>query len=83
MSFKKKSAVYSVAALMLCVAVYLNWSYNKTDDGEYSSAAEFENAKMLGEAALVDSSQETKEISGRHTPPPAQAGQRRGRFDSE
>lgn len=64
MSFKKKSAVYSVAALMLCVAVYLNWSYNKTDDGEYSSAAEFENAKMLGEAALVDSSQETKETSG-------------------
>ncbi len=31
MSFKKRGAVYSVVALMLCVAVYLNWSYNKGD----------------------------------------------------
>ena len=36
MSFKKRGAVYSVVALMLCVAVYLNWSYNKDNSSEVS-----------------------------------------------
>ncbi len=31
-SIRKKGAVYGVIALMLCVAVYLNWSYVKTPD---------------------------------------------------
>ncbi len=31
-SIQKKGAVYGVIALMLCVAVYLNWSYVKTPD---------------------------------------------------
>jgi len=53
MALKKKGAVYSVVALMLCVAVYLNWNYNKQEEG-YNSVGDFENSKMLGEASLVD-----------------------------
>ena len=46
---KKKSAVYSVVALMLCMAVYLNWSYTKErPDPEYNAAGEFEDSKILG-----------------------------------
>jgi len=67
---KKKGAVYSVVALMLCMAVYLNWSYNRggTDDG-YKSMEDFETSKMLGEAALVDGSAagEIEETSGTET----------------
>ncbi|MBR4878227.1 MAG: SpoIIIAH-like family protein [Clostridia bacterium] len=52
---KKKGAVYSVVALMLCMAVYLNWSYTKDrPDAEYNEAGEFEDSKILGEAKLVD-----------------------------
>ena len=56
MALKKRGAVYSVIALMLCVAVYLNWSYNKKDDENYSAASATEDAKILGEAKLVDAS---------------------------
>ena len=52
---KKKGAVYSVVALMLCMAVYLNWSYDRgSSDAGYDSMEDFETSKMLGEAALVD-----------------------------
>ncbi len=50
---KKKGAIYSVIALMLCVAVYLNWSYNKTEDG-VSAAGRPGDGKILGQAQLVD-----------------------------
>lgn len=65
MSIRKKGAVYSVVALMLCVAVYLNWSYNR-DEGGYSSASELESGKMLGEAQLVDGDarDDTSAVSG-------------------
>ncbi|MEA4921336.1 MAG: SpoIIIAH-like family protein [Clostridiaceae bacterium] len=66
MALKKKGAVYSVVALMLCVAVYLNWSYNRDDEG-YSSVADFEKGKMLGEATLVDGETDTgdtQQVSG-------------------
>ncbi len=55
MSMKRRGAVYSVVALMLCAAVYLNWSYNRRQEEGFSSVAEFNESKMLGEAALVDS----------------------------
>lgn len=65
MSMKKRGAVYSVVALMLCVAVYLNWSYNRQEEEGYQSVAEFNNAKMLGEAALVDGAAgESADVSG-------------------
>ena len=61
MVVKRKSAVYSVIALMLCMAVYLNWSYTKNQpDSEYCQAGEFEDGKVLGEATLVDGAEEEK-----------------------
>lgn len=52
MVLKKKGAIYSVIALMLCVAVYLNWSYTK-NDGDFSAASN-NDGKVLGEATLVN-----------------------------
>ena len=46
---KKKGAIYSVIALMLCVAVYLNWSYNRGDD-DFSAASNTDDSKILGQA---------------------------------
>lgn len=65
---KKKSAVYSVVALMLCMAVYLNWSYTKErPDTEYNAAGEFEDSKILGEAKLVDETEKIKDEEVRLT----------------
>ena len=47
---KKRGAVYSVVALMLCVAVYLNWEYT---GGDLTGAQDAGN-KVLGESVLVD-----------------------------
>ena len=49
---KKRGAIYSVAALMLCAAVYLNWYY--TQDGDQAEAADKKEGKVLGESILVD-----------------------------
>lgn len=50
---KKRGAIYSVVALMLCVAVYLNWYYTKTD-GDLTGATDYQaDGKVLGEAVLV------------------------------
>ncbi len=51
---KKRGAIYSVVALMLCVAVYLNWYY--TDGAEdYGAATDHQaDGKVLGESVLVD-----------------------------
>jgi stage III sporulation protein AH len=46
---KKRGAIYSVVALMLCVAVYLNWEYT---GGEVAGAEDAGN-KVLGESVLV------------------------------
>ncbi|MFI3227344.1 MAG: SpoIIIAH-like family protein [Clostridia bacterium] len=35
---KKRSAIYSLVALMLCTAVYLNWSYTTVPNGELVSS---------------------------------------------
>jgi len=51
MVIKKRGAVYSVIALMLCVAVYLNWSYNRDPDA--AAAAASGEGKNLGETQLV------------------------------
>ncbi len=50
---KKKGAVYSVVALMLCAAVYLNWSYHR-DPEEAEKTGATDHSKILGEAQLVD-----------------------------
>jgi len=53
MSIKKRGAVIAVVSLMLCVAVYLNWSYTRSDE-DLGSASDVSVGKTLGEAALVD-----------------------------
>ena len=51
---KKKGAIYSVIALMLCAAVYLNWSYNQNNPEETSDAPPHTvNGGLLGESLLV------------------------------
>lgn len=65
MVIKRKSAVYSVIALMLCVAVYLNWSYQREDeDGKAGQVGEIENNKILGESQLVDKTEPTAAKDG-------------------
>lgn len=59
MVIKRKSAVYSVIALMLCVAVYLNWSYQRDGSGKANETGEFEDPKILGESKLVDKTEPT------------------------
>lgn len=51
---KKRGAIYSVVALMLCVAVYLNWYYTKTGE-DYGAADDYQaDGKVLGESILVN-----------------------------
>ena len=48
MKFWKRNAVVAAVVLFVCMAVYLNWSYNQqTEEGA-------DAGKTLGEAALVD-----------------------------
>ena len=59
-SIRKRGAVYGVIALMLCVAVYLNWSYVKTpDDLVVAQQADegTQTGKNYGDAEQVDSVQ--------------------------
>ena len=57
---KKKGAIYSVIALMLCVVVYLNWSYNRGDD-DFSAARNTHDSKILAQPQLVDGVAQTDE----------------------
>ena len=62
---KKRGAIYSVVALMLCVAVYLNWYYTKTGE-DYGSATDYQaDGKVLGESILVDNVKEDTETAGK------------------
>lgn len=47
----KRNAVVAVIVLFVCVAVYLNWSYDRSDT--VSSDLDPNSTKTLGEAALV------------------------------
>lgn len=54
-SIRKRGAVYGVIALMMCVAVYLNWSYVKTpDDLVVAGQADREAGDLYGGVASVD-----------------------------
>ena len=50
---KKKGAVYSVIALMLCVAVYLNWEYTRDQTDPYADVSG-QDPTYLGQADLVN-----------------------------
>jgi len=64
MSIKKRGAVIAVVSLMLCVAVYLNWSYTRTPD-DFGAAADLDAGKTLGEATLVDGVEDTSDTAGK------------------
>ena len=52
---RKRGAVYGVIGLMLCVAVYLNWSYVKTpDDLVVAGQVEDELAQAADAAAEAE-----------------------------
>lgn len=67
MKLWKRNAVVAAIVLFVCVAVYLNWSYDQEAASTAATAAtvsdEESSTKTLGEAALVDSQAETEEAS--------------------
>ena len=58
MKLWKRNAVIAAIALFVCVAVYLNWSYNQDVPGSVDAG------KTLGEAALVGSQNDDTLLSG-------------------
>lgn len=55
MKIHKRGAVYGVIALMMCLAVYLNWSYVKTpDDLVVSGQVGDTEGALYGDVASVD-----------------------------
>ena len=54
-SIRKRGAVYGVIGLMLCVAVYLNWSYFQTpEEMTVANQAAKETGSVYGEVTAVD-----------------------------
>ncbi|HBI64303.1 MAG TPA: hypothetical protein DDX51_04205 [Clostridiales bacterium] len=54
-SLRKRGAVYGVIGLMLCVAVYLNWSYFQTpDELTVANQASQASGHVYGEVTAVD-----------------------------
>jgi len=56
----KRNAVVAVVVLFICVAVYLNWSYNRPED-DYLSFEDEETGKTLGEAVFTGNTQDKEE----------------------
>ncbi len=56
MNLWKRNAVVAAIVLFVCVAVYLNWSYDQSDTAMGDSSVS--TGKTLGEAALVSSDSE-------------------------
>lgn len=65
-SLRKRGAVYGVIGLMLCVAVYLNWSYFQTpEEMTVANQAAKETGSVYGEVTAVD--KETADAAGTDT----------------
>lgn len=65
-SLRKRGAVYGVIGLMLCVAVYLNWSYFQTpEEMTVANQAAKETGSVYGEVTAVD--KETADAAGSDT----------------
>ena len=63
---RKRGAVYGVIGLMLCVAVYLNWSYVKTpDDLVVAGQVEDELAQAADAAAEAEAGNAAATASAR------------------
>ncbi len=62
-SIRKRGAVYGVIGLMLCVAVYLNWSYFQTpEEMTVANQAAEDVGSVYGEVTAVD--KETADAAG-------------------
>ena len=62
-SLRKRGAVYGVIGLMLCVAVYLNWSYFQTPD-ELTIADQAEaSGSVYGAVTAVDNTETAADAS--------------------
>lgn len=64
---KKRGAVYGVIALMLCAAVYLNWSYiGKDDSNQVSGQSDGQTTNVLAQTENgQDTKKDGKENSGK------------------
>ena len=64
---KKRGAVYGVIALMLCAAVYLNWSYiGKDDSNQVSGKSDGQTTNVLAQTENgQDTKKDGKENSGK------------------
>ena len=62
MKLKKKTAVVAMVALLVCTAVYFNWSYQKGKDSEVSGEGKAEpvsdELRLLGTVEEVSSGEE-------------------------
>lgn len=61
MKIKKRTAVAAVVALLVCIAVYLNWSYQKglsedVSDGTDTNDIVSDEQRLLGQIDLVNGS---------------------------
>lgn len=65
MVFKKKQVVMLAMTVVVCVAVYLNWQFNNTNDDltVTESLENNDNGKVLGEAQLVSTGADDVEAS--------------------
>lgn len=64
-SIRKRGAVYGVIGLMLCVAVYLNWSYFQTPEDLLAADQALEDSgAVYGAVTAVDSEQDTGDAAG-------------------
>lgn len=62
--FKKRGAIYSVIALMLCTAVYLNWSYNKNNpDENIGDESNPVNGEIIGDSLTVNGNINTSDLN--------------------
>lgn len=66
MGFKKRGAIYSVIALMLCVAVYLNVSYSRNNEDDLTAGANTTDTgnTIIGQSILVDSTTPAETVLG-------------------
>ena len=51
--FKKNNAVIAVVVLFLCVAVYLNWSFNRNGIDDFEEVSDTEINRVFGDSVLV------------------------------
>ena len=57
MKIKKRTAVAAVVALLVCIAVYLNWSYQKgtaEDVGKNQDNITSDETRLIGQVDLVN-----------------------------